>query len=44
MRNSKGSSNTSSSRFADAQYSATLSPAWICCPCSSQSSVAVREK
>ena len=44
MRNANGSSNTASSRFADAKYSATWSPALIFTPPTSQSSVAVRVK
>ena len=43
-RNANGSSNTSSSRFADAKNSATCSPARIFSPRTSQSSVAVRVK
>ena len=44
IRNANGSSKTSSSRFADAKYRASWSPARIGAPRSSQSSVAVRVK
>ena len=43
-RKANGSSNTSSSRFADAKYSANCSPAEIFTPRISQSSVATRVK
>ena len=43
-RNANGSSNTSSSRFADAKNSATRSPSAIFTPRTSASSVAMRVK
>ena len=44
MRNANGSSNTSSSRFADAKKIASCSPSGIFTPRTSASSVAIRVK